>query len=216
MSKEFALRVARSFPPLSHAVSLGRAGVMLWREGWFRSCLEGRAVDADGRARPWMTYPALDYLSRKDCSLLRVFEYGAGQSTLWWGLRVRELVSCEHDSAYADALRPLLPPNAQMVVRPLSGQGVAYSDAPSEFPPCFDLIVVDGRRRVECLRRAPAFLCESGALILDDSQRPEYAEGVADLLAQGFRGIDFWGFGPVNGFKWCTSLFYRGTGGCFP
>jgi len=57
-----------------------------------------------------------------------------------------------------------------------------------------DLVLVDGRARVACLRQARSKVRSGGFIILDDSARPEYAEAAA-LLA-GWPCRRFGGLGP--------------------
>jgi hypothetical protein len=51
--------------------------------GWVRSVISHELVDADGEAVPWMTQPFVDFLRPRIRSHWRVFEYGAGASTLF-------------------------------------------------------------------------------------------------------------------------------------
>src|SRR5262245_66641616 len=83
-------------------------------DGWFRSFASGLPVDAAGRPLPWLAYPAIEFLARRVQPEWRVFEYGCGNSTLWWASRVREVIACEHDRAWAERLRPQLPANVTL------------------------------------------------------------------------------------------------------
>src|SRR5437762_2857857 len=83
-------------------------------DGWLRSFREERCVDAEGRPLPWLTYPAIEFLAARVRPEMRVFEYGSGQSTLWWAARVRQVISCEHDPAWAERLRDQLPANVTL------------------------------------------------------------------------------------------------------
>jgi hypothetical protein len=49
-----------------------------------------------------------------------VFEYGSGNSTLWW---VRRVVACEHDAGWARRLSPDLPANVELMVQELAPDG---------------------------------------------------------------------------------------------
>jgi hypothetical protein len=74
------------------------AGDYLAPNGWFTSLRLGRSVDAAGNPLPWITYPAIEMLKRIDTRDARVFEYGAGNSSIWWAARAREVVSVEYDA----------------------------------------------------------------------------------------------------------------------
>jgi len=47
-----------------------------------------------------MTYPAIRFLERRLSNSLEVFEFGSGNSTLWWAERVSRIDSCEHDAQW--------------------------------------------------------------------------------------------------------------------
>ncbi len=65
-------------------------------EGWLTSIERRASLNTVGPV-PWITYPALKMLARIVKSEHRVFEYGAGNSSLWWSSRVAEIVTVEHD-----------------------------------------------------------------------------------------------------------------------
>jgi predicted O-methyltransferase YrrM len=54
-----------------------------------------------------------------------------------------------------------------------------YVGAIDDVPGQFDLVVVDGRARVACARRALPRLAPDGVLLLDNANRDEYAPIVA-------------------------------------
>jgi hypothetical protein len=77
----------------------------------------------------------------------------------------------------------------------------------------YDLIVVDGRDRVNCVDQAIGALSPAGCVVLDDSERSEYAAALDRLAQTGFKHLDFWGVAPGLSYRKCTSLFYR-EGNC--
>jgi len=88
--------------------SRGAAHKMLTRYlgplGWFESMAAGEPLDREGPL-PFYTYPFLAVLRQVVTPELRVFEYGCGNSSRWWAPRVKELVSVEHNEAWADRIR---------------------------------------------------------------------------------------------------------------
>ena len=58
------------------------------------------------------------------------------------------------------------------------------------------------------LKKSVNLLSSSGVIVLDDSEREEYKDGVNYLLQNKFKRLDFWGIAPTVLFKKCTSLFY--------
>ncbi len=184
----------------------------LKESGWLRSFDEGQPVDAQGGPVPWMVYPAVDFLAPRLRSDMSVFEYGSGNSTLWWAARVREVVSCEHDQAWYEKIRARAPANVTMVHVPLETGG-EYSRKVGEYRDAFDIVVVDGRDRVNCAINALPALKAGGVILFDDTYRVEYQEGYDALERAGFRKLDFVGLAPVFNQYGQTGLFYR-PGNC--
>jgi hypothetical protein len=86
-------------------------------KGWHLSAVTRGAIDRHGPV-PWYTYPAQMILERVVQPHHRVFEYGCGNSSLWWAERTAEVVSVEHDEKWADATSAKAPPNLKVVHRP--------------------------------------------------------------------------------------------------
>jgi hypothetical protein len=173
--------------------------------GWARSYREKAAVTNEGEPLPWYTYPSIRFLERRVIAPLRVFEFGAGNSTRWWAERAAEVVSREHDLAWVERLRDLLDrPNVRLEHEPVDSD--AYVAAPTG---SFHVIVIDGRRRVECARNSLAALTEDGVIVWDNSDRERYGEGFALLADRGFRRLDFCGVAPGATSEHSTTIFYR-------
>ncbi len=90
---------------------------VLRRRGWDRSLIDG-PVDVDGNPLPWVTYPALSMLDQLSKSEQRVFEFGAGNSSLWWSSRSSLVVSVDHDEAWITRLAKLRPQNLKLIHKP--------------------------------------------------------------------------------------------------
>jgi len=182
-------------------------------KGWIESVVRSMPVDGSGKPIPWYTYGAIDFLADRVHVDMSVFEYGSGNSTLWWGSRVRRVVSCEHDERWHEIMKPKLPANVAYTQVALNADG-AYANTAVRQTEKFDVIVIDGRDRVNCTKASIAALTEHGSIVFDNSDRSDYESAYAFLQANNFRRLDFWGMGPINHYGWCTSVFYR-SGNCF-
>ena len=148
---------------------------------------------------PWWTYRAIDEVERwlqTRSAPARVFEYGAGASTVWLARRSGEVVSVEHDVAFADRMHDLLAPlsNVTLLVRPpvaspapevpshkegFAGQDfAAYVAAIDEVAGAFDLVVIDGRAREACLLRALPRLADNAIVVVDNTRRRRYRRAI--------------------------------------
>ena len=209
LSHRVAKTIGSTLPgsALLAAVRLLRGDSHLHSSGWFKSALSGLPQDAHGEALPWYSYAAIAFLGPRVTREMTVFEYGSGQSTLWWAARAGSVTSCEHDAGWFARMRGRIPSNVRYEHRALGDGGYAKEITSAEHP--FDVVVIDGRERVACARAAAAALTPGGVIVWDNSDRERYASGYAHLQQLGFKRLDFWGMGPVNTDGWCTSVFYR-------
>ena len=180
----------------------------LERVGWMRTMLSRESVDAGGRPIPWITYPALRFLTPRVTSGMVVFEYGSGNSTLWWSERTARVVSCEHDKEWYADFSSKVPANTTYLLRRAKNSS-AYAEEIGNYTNMFDIIVIDGRDRNNCIRNGMGALRSKGVVVWDNSDRAEYLEGYELLGSAGFKRLDFWGMGPLSTREWCTSVFYR-------
>lgn len=184
----------------------------LIENGWYKSIRLNSSIDKTGLPIPWITYPAIDLLSERIKPNFSVFEYGCGNSSFWWSERVSQVFSVEHDSCWYDKVHSNLKPNMHIMHKQLEN-GTEYENCCSEPGLNFEIIIIDGRKRVKAMMASVKSLADNGVIILDNSDRSKYEEGIKYLLQIGFKKIEFWGMCPMVGFKTCTSVFYR-QGNC--
>jgi hypothetical protein len=184
--------------------------------GWHRSVRMGLAADRTGNPLPWYTYPAIEWLEPRIRASDSVFEFGAGQSTLWFASHAREVVSVEHNVAWYQRLSTRVGPNVSLQLRPTDAsergddsEDSEYAAAIDAYPQqSFDVVAIDGVERVACIRHTISRLKLDGLLILDNSDRPWLRAGIELLLQEGFGRVDFHGFVPAYGTYNCTSVFW--------
>ena len=179
---------------------------------WVRSYRTQMSVDAAGRPIPWITYSALEALAQRAKPDFSVFEYGSGNSTRWWAERVRRVVSCESDPAWADRIRADLPPRAEIHQVDLARDGVeAYASVIDRWPASFEIVVIDGDKptRQACGRHALAALKPGGVIVWDNAEFGWDQPGFDALKRRGFQRLDCPGFGPINFYPWITAFFFR-------
>jgi len=180
-------------------------GSYLESHGWFNSYVSRLSTDAAGNPVPWIPYPAVHFLEERLKPEMKVYEFGAGGSTLWYAKRVKSVTSVEHNPKWAKRLAANLPPNAKLTHLPLG----PYAEDILQYTKEFDIICVDGRERVNCVRNLFGALKDDGVVIWDNVRRERYAEGWALLAERGFRRIDFYGPAPVSAGQGCVAIFYR-------
>lgn len=174
--------------------------------GQWRSIKERMAVNANGAPMPWYTYPAIEYLSSFDFKDCDVFEFGSGNSSLYWAERARSVCSVEDNHEWFEIVNARKR-NNQIVIHRADEAG--YIKALIEQGKLFEIIVIDGNWRRQCVSAAINCLKEGGMIVLDNSDRMIEKECGKLLRDQGFLQIDFSGFGPINGYCWSTSVFMK-------
>jgi hypothetical protein len=180
----------------------------LHQTGWLRSLDEGRPVDAQGQPVPWMNYAAIAFLDERLRSRHALFEYGSGASTAFFAARVAHVTSVEYDETWLAQVKQTAPANVTLVFRAHDEDG-AYCRTITGTGRAYDVVIVDGRDRVNCLRQSVEALTPGGVLVLDDSERPRYAPGAAFLRDRGFRALRFEGLKPTGTATDQTTVFYR-------
>lgn len=162
-----------------------------------------KPVDKSGAALPWYTYPAIEFISQFDFNEKNIFEWGSGNSSVYFSKRAKKVTSIEHDIEWYKIVLPQIQPNQILQQTTLE----QYPSAISAFNEKYDVIVIDGQRRFDCARACVPFLKENGMIILDNSDwfylSAAYLRKKMNLLQ-----VDFHGFGPINDYTWTTSVFF--------
>ena len=179
----------------------------MYQSGWIKSFKLKKPVDQNGNPIPWLSLPIVDFLGERLKSDMDVFEYGAGNSTLYFAPKVNSVDSVEHEAAWVNILKPSLPSNATIFHESLDN-GKAYAEKSTTTGKKYDIILIDGRDRVACCKACLQARKSNGIILYDDSQRDRYQEGVRLLMQQGCKRLDFWGMGSAGIHKKCTTLFY--------
>ena len=178
--------------------------------GWFLSAEMGTPTSKDGQPLPWLVYPIIEFLNDRLKDTMTVFEFGAGSSTRYFSERVAFVHSVEHDSSWLSDVERFELPNAKLYGSKVDYDGI-YCRSISKPGVLFDLVLVDGRDRVNCCKMSVKFLTDVGVIILDDSERDRYGAAGNFLNELGFRRVDFWGISAANVNRRCTTIFYRSS-----
>lgn len=155
---------------------------------------------------PWLTFAAIDELAQLDLRGACVFEYGSGDSTLYWLRRGARVTTIEHDPAWYARVRRRLPSGAAIDYRlvppepappadPADPTAYASAGMPGhrfkryveqiDAQPAhsLDLVLIDGRSRPACLLHAAPKVRPGGLLILDNADRPYYTAHIGATLS---------------------------------
>ena len=209
MNRTLKRALTRRFPYVSACYSLLANGESyLHSTGWIESKRRGYPCRPDGSERPWMNYAVVAFLERRLNKTLSVFEYGSGYSTLFYARRVRNVISVEYDQAWIASIGPRLPPNASVLFVPDDVDG-DYCRAIARSGDSFDVVVVDGKDRENCVKQSMQALSSRGVIVLDDSQRAGYAPAISYAQDNGYLTVDFEGLKPTESSWFRSTILYR-------
>jgi predicted O-methyltransferase YrrM len=176
--------------------------------GWLESIRRGYPCKPDGSELPWMNYAVISFLEARLQKHFSLFEFGSGFSTIFYSRHVKKVISVEYDPAWFATIRQRAPQNASILLQDYDVDGL-YCRTIVKTGQRFDVVIVDGRDRVNCVQQSISCLSADGVILLDDSQRSEYAPGIEYARARGFKALDFEGLKPTGPDMHRTTVLYR-------
>lgn len=174
--------------------------------GWLNSLRLAKPVNNESKPVPWYTYPAIEFIENKLKINYRVFEFGSGNSTLWFSQKTQQVVSVENNPEWFAYIQQNMPDNVDLY---LIEDEYKYASKVLEYPEeYFDILVIDGVNRNKCAEYGSSKIKKNGFIIFDNTDNQDYDDGVKFLYERGFKRIDFYGLVPSYTYKNCTSLFF--------
>jgi len=193
--------VAEALPRPAEQPRHAVVDILLAKHGYESTVQSKLPVAADGSPIPWYTYPAVEYFNQLDAKDLRIFEYGCGNSSMYWSSKGALVWSVEHDASWHERMNAR---SAKLQGLYLAQSAAEYASAIDRVDGQFDIVIIDGVWRNECAMAALPRLRAGGIIILDNSDW--YTDVAALIRARGFFQVDFNGFGPINNYCWTTSI----------
>jgi hypothetical protein len=185
-----------------------------YRSDYWQSLRKIRQIQQE--PLPWMNYLVIQYLDSQIPRNSKIFEYGSGSSTEYWLNKDCRVTSIEHDRAFYREMEDRLTGRCEyhLVESESAVDARRLSpDCPDSFVSAdfkefnferyvksidtfenetFDMVVVDGRARPSCIKRAIPKIKSQGLLVLDNSDRKYYLIKTGKLLngwqSRTFRG----------------------------
>ena len=180
----------------------------LKESGYIESAISYKPIKRDGSPLPWMNYGIIFFLEQRLSKELSLFEYGSGNSTLFFSSLVSSVVSVECDREWYEYVVKILPENVKLILcDPF--ESATYSKIIQQQGRKFDVVVVDAEDRINCLINAQQSLTDRGVMILDDSKGEGWHSVIDQLQKQGFKKLDFEGLKPGRTSGYRTTIFYR-------
>ena len=165
----------------------------------------------NGEVNPWWAESTVNLVREKISKIrnLRVFEWGSGNSTLFWSKYAIKVVAIEHDKEWYEKVKKIISDNVKLRHIELKYDG-DYCRAINDEDDLFDIICIDGRDRTRCAHNCLSKLKNDGIVIFDNSDRNEYKDGYDYLISNGYKRLELsgivWG---VSGAVDYTSIFCK-------
>jgi predicted O-methyltransferase YrrM len=173
--------------------------------GWFQTHAKQKSVDKNGNPIPWFNYSFLYFIEPRLKKEFSVFEYGCGNSSLWFAARVKSILSIEHNKTWFETISQSLPSNAKVYFKEESD----YAKSINEFATFFDIIIIDGIDRNNCIVFAMNKLKEDGVVIFDNLERDDYKDAINNVLKSGYKLIEFKGIASSVSTSTITGILYK-------
>ena len=176
--------------------------------GWVESIKRGYPCKDSGDEAPWMNYAVINILSERLNKGLHLFEFGSGYSTLFYAKLVKSVTSIEYDRKWFDLMLEKAPDNVTLEYKDKDVDG-GYCRAINGPGREYDVVIVDGRDRVNCVKQSIEKLSPVGVVILDDSSREKYCGAVEHATAKWFSALNIDGLKPTGYGIHRTTILYR-------
>jgi hypothetical protein len=187
---------------------IGDQGSYLYSSGWMQSLRERRPIDNNENLIPWMNFPVVKLLEERLTRELDLFEFGSGYSTLFYASRVKTVTSLEYDEVWFADIKARAPANVRLILQRNDVDG-DYCRVIASTGDRYDVVVVDGRDRVNCVKHSVSALSPRGVIVLDDSNRESYGEGIEFARKSGFKALSLEGLKAKGGGSYRTTILYR-------
>ena len=168
--------------------------------GFLESVRTQISVNGSGETMPMYTYPCYEYLNSINWEGADVFEYGTGFSTIWWKNHGANIYGVEHNKNWYEKIN-----GKELGYITLENSIHNYPHSINIFDKQFDVIVIDGLVRYQCVPPALKNLKSGGIIIFDNS---DWHSNTKELLdTKDLIPIHFHGFKPTHVDSQTTSIY---------
>lgn len=172
--------------------------------GHKKSYITKKALDKDNKPLPWFTFSAIEFIQSLDLSNIDVLEYGSGIGSAYWAKKSKSITSIESDPEWFKKVNKKTTKNQKILLMKTKSD---YVDAIKKQKKSFGMVIVDGIHRYDCTKAVISVVKPDTVIVLDNAEW--YPKTTEMLRKNGYKQIDFCGFGPVVYFSWKTSFFMK-------
>jgi len=153
--------------------------------GFLESSRKNIPVNDKNEIMPMYTYPCYEWLNSIDWTDNKVFEYGTGYSTIWWQNKNVNYHAVEDNKQWYDMIKD----KTNIKHEPECNK---YSQSIYNYDFKFDVIVIDGIVRFDCVKPALERIKDDGIIIFDNSDWHKNSKeelDKSDLISTHFHGF---------------------------
>ena len=166
--------------------------------GFLESSRKNIPVNNKNEIMPMYTYPCYEWLNSIDWTDSKVFEYGTGYSTIWWQNKNVNYHAVEDNKQWYDMIKD----KTNIKHEPEYNK---YSQSIYNYDFKFDVIVIDGTARFDCIKPALEKIKDDGIIIFDNTDWHKNSK--EELDKSDLIPIHFHGFKPLHVDSETTSCY---------
>ena len=160
-------------------------------------------VNIKNQIMPMYTYPCYEWLDSIDRTGSKVFEFGTGYSTVWWQNKKVDYYGVEDDGEWYQRIIKLI--NGKQLKVKYEIDLKKYMKTIYDYDFKFDVIVIDGQVRFDCIKPALEKIKDNGMIIFDNSDWHKSCK--EELDKTDLIPIHFHGFKPIHVDSETTSCY---------
>ena len=166
--------------------------------GFLESSKKNIPVNDKNEIMPMYTYPCYEWLDSIDWNDSKVFEYGTGYSTIWWQNKNVDYHAVEDNKQWHDMIED----KTNIEYKPGHHK---YIESIYKYDFKFDVIVIDGVVRFDCIKPALEKIKDDGIIIFDNTDW--HKDSKEELDKSDLIPIHFHGFKPLHVDSETTSCY---------
>ena len=166
--------------------------------GFLESSKKNIPVNDKNEIMPMYTYPCYEWLNSIDWNDSKVFEYGTGYSTIWWQNKNVDYHAVEDNKQWHDMIED----KTNIEYKPGHHKCI---ESIYKYDFKFDVIVIDGVVRFDCIKPALEKIKDDGIIIFDNTDW--HKDSKEELDKSDLIPIHFHGFKPLHVDSETTSCY---------
>lgn len=143
---------------------------------------------------PWYNIKLIHFLNNFLQKNFDIFEYGGGNSTLYYASKVKSVSTIEGKQEWIDFINKNKQNLHNIKVQKCNIIQNFSLEINNFTTKEFDIVVVDSRDRAKCLMQSVKHLKQNGIIILDNSERANLIDAKQSITKMGFQEDLFCGF----------------------